>query len=175
MARTKSRRTAPLSTASNHPPANTPPFKRRVLEEAKNYLAKWLVRGAFALAAAFVVLIIVLSFIIPGAHVAPGGVNWTFEGMDDPPVFLVHARVPRWFGLRYRYIPSLEGSARDAVNAYLAKHKPNCSIFSISPPDGVLVPCDEHSFSDGRNCFLQMPGGERVTFAGTWAGALVCK
>lgn len=165
-------RSSPIA-GSNQAPQSTQPFWGLIVEEAKKQLAKRLVQVAFAAVLAFVALLIFMSLApIPGAYVDPDGVNWTFFVSDDPPAVLAMAQKPEWFGLHYRNIPALEPMARNAVNGYLAKHKPNCTIFSINgeassnPDTKVLLP--------DTKVFL-MPRGEKLVMSPRWGVALECK
>lgn len=177
MAKAKSRRKGPPSAASDRPPTNGQPFRVRLLDEAKSQFAKWIVRAVVVVAAAIFTLVIVLSLIIPGAYVDPDGVNWTFgvAEIDKYPVISANAQMPKWFGLRYRNIPSFEWSARNAVNAYLAKHNPTCSIFSISPATAdPLVPCEADSSDEAPTCFVEIRGKKLIRSA-WWGATAVCK
>ena len=131
----------------------------------------------FAVAAATVVIPLVLSFYIPGAYVDPDGVNWTFGvgEIDKTTTITANARMPKWFGLRYRGIRTFEPNARDAVNAYLAKHKPYCSIFSInSAMANPLVPCEADLPDETTTCFVEI-GGKKLMMSDLWGATVVCK
>ena len=155
-------RTQPMG-GEQYPRRSKRHFTKLIFEEAKKYLASWVVKGILVV----VVVVLVVASRIPGAYVDPDGVNWTFSVSDDPPVVLAKAQKVEWFGLHYRDIPTLEPLARNAVNAYLIKHKPNCKIFSMN------IPTDSPP-SQGTTAF-KMPNGEQIKMSAMWGVALDCK